>query len=93
VQLSQKQVQMLEMIEENQRAIAEFMMVLSTQSSRDSREDTNATTHSIRSTSRLLDPTLSSLVKQRRVPSKYMKVSPLRIAYQGRRQSASPLGI
>jgi hypothetical protein len=79
MQLSHKQVQMMQLIEENQRSIADIMMVTYTQSSRESRDlEAQVPTQLIETSSRS------------RLRQPYSKVSPLRITsfdYPGRAAS------
>lgn len=84
LQISQQQYDMMEAIEESQRAIVRLARDYETEENYTepySSRFVTAESERSKSPSRFAQATLSSMAKQRVIPNKYMRVSPLRAAY------------
>mmetsp|Transcript_19896 Transcript_19896/g.19915 ORF Transcript_19896/g.19915 Transcript_19896/m.19915 type:complete len:224 (-) Transcript_19896:14-685(-) len=87
LKISEQQIGMMEAIEENQRAIVKLAGSIAQDTESNASEVMSSRLSSYesfdrsKSPSRFAQPTLSSMAKQKVIPNKYMKVSPLRQAY------------
>mmetsp|Transcript_26311 Transcript_26311/g.47164 ORF Transcript_26311/g.47164 Transcript_26311/m.47164 type:complete len:221 (-) Transcript_26311:2162-2824(-) len=82
LQLSRKQTQMMQLIEENQKAISDLVMAMPTQSSRDSREETVEPSRLSRMSSQAMETGGRNSSHSKAALSRFTKISPLRITYK-----------